>query len=262
MKLNVECRGQGPDLVLLHGWSMHGGMWGPWLDRLASEARLHVVDLPGHGHSPWTAEASELAGLADAVVPLVPRGAAVLGWSLGGMVALEHARRNPRHLRALVLVATTPKFLVGPDWEHGLEPTVLDAFTRGLAADWLRTVQGFLALQARGDEYPAATLRTLRAHVTLRSEPDRRALVAGLDVLRNADLRRCLPQVELPALVIAGAHDCLTPVGAGRQLAAGLPCARLRIIERSGHAPFLSHPDHFLAEVRGFLSCQAQGRVA
>jgi pimeloyl-[acyl-carrier protein] methyl ester esterase len=102
----------------------------------------------------------------------------------------------------------------------------------------------------------------LRAHVTLRSEPDRRALVAGLDVLRNADLRRLLPQVELPALVIAGAHDCLTPVGAGRQLAASLPCARLRIIERSGHAPFLSHPDHVLAEVRGFLSRQAQGRVA
>jgi pimeloyl-[acyl-carrier protein] methyl ester esterase len=262
MKLHVESRGQGPDLVLLHGWAMHGGMWGPWLDEFVGVARLHIVDLPGHGHSPWVTGAGSLAGLAEAVVPLVPRGATVLGWSLGGMVALELARQCPRHLRALVLVATTPKFLVGPDWEHGLEPTVLDAFTRGLEADWLRTVQGFLALQARGDEYPAATLRTLRAHVTLRSEPDRRALVAGLDVLRNADLRRLLPQVELPALVIAGAHDCLTPVGAGRQLAAGLPCARLRIIERSGHAPFLSHPDHFLAEVRGFLSCQAQGRVA
>ena len=262
MKLNVECRGQGPDLVLLHGWSMHGGMWGPWLDELAGEARLHVVDLPGHGRSPWVTEASDLVGLAEAVVPLVPPGATVLGWSLGGMVALELARRNPRHLGALVLVATTPKFLSGPDWEHGLEPAALDEFTRGLEADWLRTVQGFLALQARGDEYPAATLRAMRSHVTSRGEPDRRALAAGLDVLRSADLRTALPQIEVPAVVIAGAHDGLTPVGAGRALAAGLPRARLRIIERCGHAPFLSHPDQVLSEVRGLLSRQPQGQVA
>ena len=262
MKLHVESRGQGPDLVLLHGWAMHGGMWGPWLDNLVGEARLHIVDLPGHGHSPWVTEASDLAGLAEAVVPLVPRGATVLGWSIGGMVALELARRYPRHLRALVLVATTPRFLAGPDWEHGLEPAVLDGFKRGLEADCLRTVQGFLALQASGDEYPAATLRALRNRVTLRGEPDRRALAAGLDVLRSVDLRTDLPQIELPALVIAGAHDCLTLVGAGRELADRLPRAKLRIIDRGGHAPFLSHPDHVLTEVCGFLSRHPQGQVA
>jgi pimeloyl-ACP methyl ester carboxylesterase len=45
---HVEIRGAGPDLVLLHGWALHGGMWGPWLDGLAQVARLHVLDLPGH----------------------------------------------------------------------------------------------------------------------------------------------------------------------------------------------------------------------
>jgi pimeloyl-[acyl-carrier protein] methyl ester esterase len=262
MTLHVEIRGRGPDLVLLHGWAMHGGMWGPWLDELVGEARLHIVDLPGHGHSPWVTGAGGLAGLVEAVVPLVPRGATVLGWSLGGMVALELARQCPRHLRALVLVATTPRFLSGPDWEHGLEPAVLAGFASGLEADCLRTVQGFLALQARGDEYPAATLRALRSQVASHGESDRCALAAGLEILRSVDLRRQLPQIAQPALVIAGANDSVTPPGAARELAAGLPCSRLRLIERSGHAPFISHPDHFLAEVRGFLSCQAQGRVA
>jgi pimeloyl-[acyl-carrier protein] methyl ester esterase len=262
MKLHVESRGQGPDLVLLHGWAMHGGMWGPWLDGLAGEARLHIVDLPGHGHSPWEADASGLSGLTEAVVPIVPRGATVLGWSLSGMVAIELARRHPRQLRALVLVATTPRFVTGPDWEHGLEPAVLAGFASGLEADCLRTVQRFLALQAHDDEYPAATLRALRSQLASHGEPDRRALAAGLDILRSVDLRRELPHIAHPALVIAGAHDSVTPPGAARELAAGLPCSRLRIMERSGHAPFLSHPDHFLAEVRGFLSCQAQGRVA
>jgi pimeloyl-[acyl-carrier protein] methyl ester esterase len=262
MKLHVESRGQGPDLVLLHGWAMHGGMWGPWLDGLVGGARLHVVDLPGHGRSPWVAEACDLAGLAEAVVPVVPQGATVLGWSLGGMVALELGRRYPRHLRALVLVATTPRFLAAPDWNRGLEPAVLDGFTHGLEADCHQTVQNFLTLQARGDERAAATLRALRGLIAARAEPDRRALAAGLDVLRSVDLRTALPQIELPALVVSGEHDCLMPAEAGRALAAALPRARLRIIERSGHAPFLSHPDHVLAEVRGFLSRQAQGEVA
>ncbi|MBP9131466.1 MAG: alpha/beta fold hydrolase, partial [Steroidobacteraceae bacterium] len=93
--LHVEIRGTGPDLVLLHGWALHGGMWGPWLDELGRRARLHLIDLPGHGRSAWPAGASTLRDLARAVSPHVPNGAAVLGWSLGGMVALELARSRP-----------------------------------------------------------------------------------------------------------------------------------------------------------------------
>jgi pimeloyl-[acyl-carrier protein] methyl ester esterase len=252
--LHVEIRGSGPDLVLLHGWALHGGMWGPWLDELARQARLHVVDLPGHGRSAWPSGARDLAGLARAVLPAVPRGAAVLGWSLGGMVALELARQHPRHLRALVLVATTPRFLAGPDWEHGLRPDVLDEFSAGLASDYRRTVQNFLALQTRGDERALETLRVLRGLLSAHGEPDPAALAAGLGILREADLRDALPRVTLPVLVVAGEHDRLTPPGAGQALASALPAARFRLVERSGHAPFLSHPGEMLSEVGGFLA--------
>jgi pimeloyl-[acyl-carrier protein] methyl ester esterase len=254
VSLHVEIRGTGPDLVLLHGWALHGGMWGPWLDDLERHARLHVLDLPGHGRSEWPAGARDLADLARAVFPSVPRGAAVLGWSLGGMLALELARRHPRHLRALLLVATTPKFLAGPDWEHGLPAEVLGQFTRGLEQDYRRTVQNFLALQTRGDERAHETLRLLRARLALHGEPDRRGLAIGLDILRDADLRDALPHITLPALVVAGEHDRLTPPAAGHALAAQLPAARFHRVGRSGHAPFLSHPAEVLAEVTAFLS--------
>lgn len=262
MTLHVEIRGDGPDLVLLHGWALHGGMWGRWLDRLAGHARLHVVDLPGHGRSGWPVATHDLAGLARAVYPHVPRDAIVLGWSLGGMLALELGRRHARHLRALILMATTPKFIAGPDWEHGLEPAVLDEFSRGLGLDYRRTVQNFLALQTRGDEHALETLRSLRSKLASHGEPDQRALATGLDVLRSADLRDDLPRVTLPALVIAGEHDRLTPPGAGRELAVRLPMARFLCVERSGHAPFLSHPDEVLAEVLGFLARHAGGATA
>jgi pimeloyl-[acyl-carrier protein] methyl ester esterase len=257
--LHVEIRGTGPDLVLLHGWALHGGMWGPWLDRLAGDARLHVIDLPGHGRSGWPVETHDLAGLARAVHAHVPRDAVVLGWSLGGMLALELARQHPRRLRALILMATTPRFLAGPDWEHGLDPAVLDEFSRGLARDYRSTVQNFLALQTRGDEHALDTLRQLRSRLTSHGEPDQRALATGLDVLRTADLRDALPRMTLPALVVAGEHDRLTPPGAGRELAMRLPMARFRCVEHCAHAPFLSHPDEVLAEVRGFLARHADG---
>jgi len=252
--LHVEIRGTGPDLVLLHGWALHGGMWGPWLDELARHARLHVLDLPGHGRSTWPAGLRDLAGLARAVFAAVPQGAALLGWSLGGMVALELARQHSRHLRALVLVGTTPKFLAGPDWDPGLRPAILDGFSAGLARDYRRTVQNFLALQTRGDERALATLRLLRARLAMHGEPDRAALAAGLGILREADLRDSLPRIALPTLVIAGEHDRLTPPEAGRALASALPAARFRLVERCGHAPFLSHPAEVLGEVTGFLA--------
>lgn len=260
MSVHVEIRGTGPDVVLLHGWALHGGMWGPWLTELAGLARLHVLDLPGHGRSRWPPGVHDLAGLARAVYPLLPHSAVVLGWSLGGMVALELARRHPRQVSALVLVATTPKFLAGDGWEHGMRAAVLDEFARGLAADHQRTVQNFLALQARGDERSSEALRMLRRQLASHGPPDLRALEAGLSILRETDLRDELPRIAQPALVIAGEHDRLTPPEAGHELARALPAARYRLIERSGHAPFLSHGPEFLAEVKGFLARHAPAR--
>jgi pimeloyl-[acyl-carrier protein] methyl ester esterase len=253
VSLHVEVRGQGPDLVLLHGWALHGGMWGPWLDELVPHARLHLVDLPGHGHSPWSHDLAGLADLARTVSHIVPPGAALVGWSLGGMIALELARQEPCRASALVLLATTPKFVAGDDWPHGMEATVLDEFALSLAADHRGTVQRFLALQARGGERSLETLRLLRQNLDAHGPPDPRALAAGLQVLRTADLRGILPGITLPTLVIAGQRDKLTPAAAGRALAGVLPAGDFVEIANGGHAPFLSHGRQVLEEVLGFL---------
>jgi len=253
--VHVEIRGSsGPDVVLLHGWALHGGMWGPWLEPLAERARLHFVDLPGHGRSPWPAGAASLRDLAQAVSPHVPAGAAVLGWSLGGMVALELARARPGDLAALVLLATTPCFLARDDWPSGMNPGVLDGFAAGLGGDYRRTISNFLALQTWGDENATQALRSLRASLDDHGEPDPRALAAGLEILRHADLRAHLDRIAVPTLVIAGEHDRITPAAAGRELAARLPTARFVQVPKAGHAPFLSHAEIVRAEVTDFLS--------
>jgi malonyl-CoA O-methyltransferase len=134
---------------------------------------------------------------------------------------------------------------------------VLDGFAAGLAGDYRRTLSNFLALQTWGDENASQALRSLRANLDAHGEPDPQALVAGLGILRAADLRDALASIAVPSLVIAGEHDRITPVAAGRELASRLPSARFVEVPKAGHAPFLSHPETVRREVEDFLSLLA-----
>lgn len=239
-------------LVLLHGFALHSGIWGDWISGLPPFVEPRAIDLPGHGRQPWDPRIGDLAGLARAVSSEIPPGALLLGWSLGGMVALELARQRT-DLGGLVLIATTPRFVADAEWPHGVEPRVLEAFARGVRDDYERTVQDFLALQVLGATDPRATLRALRDSVRSRPAPNPLALDVGLDILQRADLRAALEGIAPDTLVITGQRDRLVPPAAGEALAAALPHARLRRIAGAGHAPFLSHPAAVHSELATFF---------
>ncbi len=252
MKLHAETAGRGPALVLLHGWGLHSGIWAPLLPELARHHRVTCIDLPGHGRSEAVVGRFSLEDAAEAAAALAPRGAAWLGWSLGGQVAMAAALAG-HPIDRLVLVATTPRFVTAPGWPCAMAPGTLAGFAAALAEDHRRTLSDFLTLQLRGDRRAATLLGELRAVLATRPDPDPAALGAGLDILAAADLRDALPAVRQPVLVIAGERDRLTPAEAGRRLAAGLPDARFVAVPGAAHAPFLSHPEAFLGAVGPFL---------
>lgn len=251
MNVYVETLGQGPDLVLLHGWGLHGGVWQAVAQALAPRYRLHLVDLPGHGRSGGLPDYT-LDAMAAAVAAAVPDGAGWIGWSLGGRVALAAAAQG-KAIARLVLVGTTPKFTRGDDWPHAMAAAELQQFADALRGDWEGTLQRFLAIQARGSQRAREELRLLREGLFAHGAPQPPALAGGLDILRSADLRATLPAIRQPALVLHGSRDTLAPPAAAEYLAAHLPHARLALIDGAGHAPFLSHPDAFLAELEAFL---------
>jgi pimeloyl-[acyl-carrier protein] methyl ester esterase len=253
MKLHVELRGEGPGLVLLHGWGLNSAAWSPLLPRLEQRFRLALVDLPGHGRSPAAAAAPGLAGWAAAVADAAPAASAWLGWSLGGQVAMAAALAG-HDIHRLVLVATTPCFVAGPGWPCGVPAGVLAGFADSLARDHDKTVRDFLSLQLRGDIRAATLLRSLRALLAASPAPDPAALAAGLQILAATDLRARLPALALPTLVLAGERDRLTPAEAGRRLAAALPDGRLHAFAGAAHAPFLTHGEEFAAAVTAFLA--------
>jgi pimeloyl-[acyl-carrier protein] methyl ester esterase len=254
-KLAVESTGHGPPLVLLHGWAMHSGIWGPIVAHLARSHRVHAIDLPGHGRSapiaPCTLDAivaAVEAALDGEVHPLD-----VLGWSLGGLIAIRWAESRPASVKRLALVCTSPKFVAGADWPHAMPMEAVARFGDELHVAWKLTVQRFLALQVHNSEHGRATLAAMREQLWARGEPARPALSATLDVLVTADLRANAPRIAQPTLVIAGARDTLTPPDAGRWLAGSIPGAQFLEIAGSAHAPFLSHPGEFLAALEAFV---------
>jgi pimeloyl-[acyl-carrier protein] methyl ester esterase len=253
--LHVESAGAGPPLVLLHGWAMHSGLWGSVPEQLATRFRVHAVDLPGHGHSepvaPCTLDAVTAAIAAAFEATSEPL--TVVGWSLGGTVALRWARMAPGRIARLVLVAATPCFVVRDDWPHAMAGETLAQFGDELAASYRLTLQRFLSLQLAGSADGRAALAMLRRHLFARGDPAPFALAEALALIAATDLRADVPAIAQPTLVVAGGRDTLTPAAAGAWLAAALPNARLVTIAGAGHIPFLSHPAEFADALDGFF---------
>jgi pimeloyl-[acyl-carrier protein] methyl ester esterase len=255
MKLHAESRGDGPGLVLLHGWGLSSAVFAPLLARLEQRFCVTRIDLPGHGRNAGAPVPQDLAGWTEAVAEAAPPGSAWLGWSLGGQVALSAALAG-HEVQRLVLVATTPRFVAAPGWTCGIPADVLQGFAAALARDHRKTVRDFLSLQLRGDARAAVLLRTLRGMLD-DAPPRAEALAAGLQILADTDLRARLPALRTPALVVAGARDRLTPAAAGRRLAEALPEARFLALPGAAHAPFLTHEASFLDALASFLGAEA-----
>jgi pimeloyl-[acyl-carrier protein] methyl ester esterase len=255
-RLWTESQGTGRDLVLIHGWGLHGGIWDALAGALASAHRVTRVDLPGHGRSPPLATRGSLAPLerwGEAVLAAAPAHADWLGWSLGGLIALWAAAHRPQRIGRLMLLATTPRFVRGPDWPDAMDPEVFDDFAASLSHAYRPTLLRFVALQTRGGEGARDDQRQLRTRLFERGEPHSQALAEGLAILRCTDLRAQLSGVTQPALVIAGARDTLIPAAASHALARALPHGRLMEIAGAGHAPFLSHGADLSHAVGTFL---------
>jgi pimeloyl-[acyl-carrier protein] methyl ester esterase len=252
MNFFIKQQGQGKPLILLHGWGFNGEIWNDIAAELSQQWTVYQVDLPGHGRSPMSEY--RLPTLVEQLATDLPQKAVWIGWSLGGLLALAMARWQPAWVRALVLVASSPRFVTAADWPHAMPPTVLEHFAQQLQHDTMGTLHRFLALQVKGSQAARQQLRTLQALLKKTGVPQPEALQAGLTLLQNTDLRSELLQIRSPALLCLGGHDTLVPAAMGKDCQQWWPALHKVCIKPAAHIPFLSHPELFMPILQDFLS--------
>jgi len=249
---HIEVIGNGPNLVLIHGWGMHSAVWQPVIKKLSKVFTLHLVDLPGMGLS-RPIEPYHLHATAENIAEILPPNADIVGWSLGGQVAMRIALDYPEMVRRLVLVGATPSFVNKPDWQFGMAGDVFSSFAYSVNADYQKTMTQFLTLQCMGADDARSTVKLLRNKFAERPIPSTQALQKALQILLETDLRSEIEYLRKPALLIHGDRDTLAPVQAAHWMMQHLPMGYLRVVAGASHAPFLSHQTQFIDALTQFL---------
>lgn len=254
MSLFIETHGRGPDVVLLHGWGLHGGVFDRVAANLDNDFCVHRVDLPGHGASAAAAvfHPDPIAAELAARFPLPVH---VVGWSLGGLIAQHWAARHPALVKSLALIATSPRFVRDDSWPHAQQRSAIESVGASLDTAFELTLERFLALQMLGAPAARQTLADLKAQLFSHGRPQ--GLLPALECLLAADARELTASIHCPVGLFFGARDAITPIGAGRWLADALPDATLYEFAHASHAPFLSHEAEFIAQLRHHLEQHA-----
>jgi 2-succinyl-6-hydroxy-2,4-cyclohexadiene-1-carboxylate synthase len=246
----------GQPLVFLHGWLGSSDDWLPVTQEFCDNYSVLLIDLPGHGGNRDPADDYDLPQVAGAVVETIREQTnakpTLIGYSLGGRVALQCTLDYPDAFRALVLEGANPGLRSEAEREQRRK---LDDQRAGRLIDI--GLEAFLREWYRGDLFAslAADPQRLEKLIEARARGNPLALAASL---RNLSVGRQQPvwdrldEIALPVLLVAGELDRKF-VAISRELETGLPCAELAIVGSAGHNTHLEQPQAFAETLLRFL---------
>ncbi len=231
------------NLIALHGWAMGPAVFEPtdWLP--ADLSHLISPALPGYPSSHWSAKQS-LQRQVEAMAADLPSGH-LLGWSLGGLYALQLFRQFPEQFSGLTLVCFNPCFVAREDWSCGIGTDVFERFANDLQRGWRATLQRFLTLQLHGQTDARSQVRELMTKLAEAGMPDDNVLLEGLQLLKQSDCRESLFSDKQPLQMIFAENDPLVPATCAQQISQIAPTIQVECIAGASHLPFLTHADQF-----------------
>ncbi|MFJ7158620.1 alpha/beta fold hydrolase [Streptomyces sp. NPDC101118] len=244
--------GSGPGLLLAHGaGSDVRDSFGPVIESLAQSRTVVGADFPGSGSTPLADGPLSLDALADGIVESAVQSGlntfAISGFSMGTTVAVRAAVRHPDRVTALVLSAgfarPSPRLLLAVETWRALGRR--DPRGRELAAYLSLLVGGPEWLEARSGAEIEEQLGLFAAGMPAGTD-------AQLALFDHLDVRADLARVKVPALVVSPTGDLLTTPVHSRELAEGIPGARLAVLD-CGHAIAAERPTEWAALIREFL---------
>jgi len=228
-------------VVLIHGFGVDARHFSPWLQKLQTQFAITTVDLPGFGaqaEKPWPASLDQLL---DDLLPQLPERAIYCGWSAGGIVVAQLARRYPARVAGILLLAANPAFVArDSDDDHwpGMEPDVFRQFNLSFAEDADATLKRFDHLMAKGS---ANVRHVLRALNDLRANDSTRpqSVTPFLQLLGDSDYRETLRALRQPIACVYAGSDALVPAECADAMKMLLPAAHVDCVDNASH--WLAH---------------------
>ena len=262
-RISVEVTGSGPDVVLIPGFASSREVWRVETDRLKATHRVHLVQLAGFAGEPWMhGDGPFVQPVTDELARYVREQglerAAVIGHSMGGMIAVLLAQQHPDLIGRVMSVDSLPFFsaLFGPQVTAEAARPFADQAAAGIiAAD----EAGFRAGQERSAVGYSRTPATRVAMVEWSTASDRRAMASAIREVMTTDLRPGLAAMTTPVWAVYAADaDGGAPAAMGQALwereYATLPGVRLIRVDDSRHFIMADQPARFAAIVDQFLA--------
>lgn len=250
LSIAYQRAGNGPALVLLHGFTLDSRSWRPQIEGLSDRFTVIAWDAPGAGRSQDPPETFGIGDWAEALAGLLDSAgiqrAHVVGLSWGGLLAQEFYRHYPSRVMSLVLAGTYAGWkgsLPSPVPEQRLEAAMIDSCLPSG-----KFVQKYLP-DMFGD---AATPEVKRELGSIMADFHPAGFRLMAKVVAHADTRELLPRVRVPTLLIWGDADKRAPLSVGQAIGDAIPGARLEIIPGAGHLSNLERPTEFNRLVRDF----------
>lgn len=237
--MRIKVVGQGPAIVLIHGWGVHTAAFQPLTALLADRFRCFLVDLPGYGLNQQNSTPYQVNQLAQAIAQHTPP-AIWLGWSMGGLVALHAALTLPQ-VRHLVMLAASPSFVRRPTWPNAVDARLLQQFATELRQDQSKTMAHFFALITLGSSHQRQERAMLQQIFRHDPVPNQDTLLSGLRLLSSNHFAHELPRLPVPSLWIGGQHDRLIPPAGLQQASHDCRHAQLVFLAQAAHVPLFGH---------------------
>ncbi len=227
-------------IIIISGWAAPKEYLGLLSDKLAGISEVSTVsihELPslvsdgGSGENASGIPVSDYAlGLISMIRETGP--CLLVGWSIGGMIALEAALHLPDNVKGLFLISTAARFSSAADYQYGVSPSVVRAMTRGVMREPERTLIDFFK---RAHEPFSENAGLIREEVDAALSIGSEDLSAGLKYLLETDLRASLGSINIPSVVLHGSADSIIPWHAGKFLADNIQNSSFRLIDGIGH---------------------------
>ena len=251
-----------PALVFLHGLGADQATWRLLAPHFEPHYQLVQLDLVGAGRSRQADydrdRHGNLAGhatdLLDVLRILALDDVVFVGHSVGAMIGVIAAVREPRRFSKMVLISPSPRFINEKGYAGGFEQQDINELLAAMEADYHGWSRGIAPVMMGPDESPELVMELTNSFIN--SNPEIARHFARVTFL--SDTRAELSFLDTPTLVVQSAHDVIAPLVVGHYINEHLANSRIAVIDTGGHCPHLSAPQQTLAAIDRFLGADAR----